>query len=70
MICQIRKTDPAHPAPNILACIRQKGQWVRLHLPGGGVLEITVDEIRSEGVGLVFAVSSPLVFEDMGKERE
>jgi len=44
-----------------LAVVRNKGQFVRLYLDNG-VLEIHVDEVRANRVGLVICVSAPLHF--------
>lgn len=68
MICAIRESDPRHPAENVVACVRGMGERLRLDLPGGGVLEITVDEIRLAAVGLVLSVSKPFVFEDVERK--
>lgn len=61
-----RKARVARPARNVMGVIRGVGQRIRLALPGsaGASLEITVDEITSQGVGLVFALSGGLEFDD------
>jgi hypothetical protein len=47
-----------------MACVRAVGARVRLALPHTeGVLEISVDTVRPEGVGLVFALSGGLEFD-------
>lgn len=53
----------ARHRPNVVPLVVSKGQTVRLRLQRGGVLEISVDEVRGDRVGVVLAVTKPYFIE-------
>lgn len=62
----VREQDPAHPAKNLWAIVRRKGQVVRLRIEVPCVVEVHIDDVRGEQVCMVLAVDKGKAF---GKER-
>ena len=57
MICRIVKS--VSEADNVIQVVCAVGQSVLVHLPCGGAVEVIVDQVRDDRVGLVISTTDP-----------
>lgn len=68
MICQIEESvEPS--AVNVVGVVRSVGQSIQFRLPDSLVVEITVDMVQGDQVGLVVATSKPYGIKEMREKR-